>query len=82
MNKEDIFKTIIESVCEILPELKEHSFKPDDRLAELGANSVDRAEIVALTMENLSLQVPMVELAKAKNIGQLAEVFYEKLQQT
>ncbi|AJQ29669.1 acyl carrier protein [Pelosinus fermentans] len=78
MKKEDIFEIIARNTCEVIPELEGHVFKPSDRLTELGANSVDRAEIVAMTMEALSLQIPRVELFGAKNIGELAEVLYEK----
>jgi polyketide biosynthesis acyl carrier protein len=80
MSKDDIFKLLIRNICEVLPDLEGHDFKPDDRLADLGANSVDRADIVMMTMEALSLQIPRVELFGAKNIGELTNVLYEKLQ--
>ncbi|MCX8131985.1 MAG: acyl carrier protein [Clostridia bacterium] len=80
MNKEEIFRLIVQHVCEVIPELEGHEFKFDDRLVDLGANSVDRAEIVTMTMESLSLKIPRVELFGVKNIGELAEVIYEKLQ--
>jgi len=78
MNKEDILKLIISNLCEVLPELESHEFKLSDRMVDLGANSVDRSEIIAMTMDTLSLQIPRVELFGAKDIGQLAEVLYEK----
>jgi polyketide biosynthesis acyl carrier protein len=78
MKKEDIFELIVRHSREVIPELEDYEFKSNDRLVDLGANSVDRAEIVAMTMEALSLQIPRVELFGAKNIGELAEVFYEK----
>ncbi|QFQ28658.1 acyl carrier protein [Bacillus thuringiensis] len=78
MNKQDIFQIIVNHVREILPELEQHEFQQDEQLVNLGANSIDRAEIVAMTMESLSLNIPRVELAAAKNIGELAEIVYEK----
>lgn len=80
MNQEDILKLIARNTCEVIPDLAGHDFKPDDRLADLGANSVDRAEIVTMTIDALSLKIPRVELFGAKNIGELANVLYEKLQ--
>lgn len=80
MNKKDIFQLIVCHSCEVIPELEDHEFKPGDRLAELGANSVDRAEIIMMTMEALSLRIPRVELFGAKNIGELVNVLYKKLQ--
>jgi polyketide biosynthesis acyl carrier protein len=80
MNKEDIIKLIARHSNEVIPALEGHDLKPSDRLVDLGANSVDRAEIITMTMEALSLQFPRVELSGAKNIGELADVFYDKLQ--
>jgi len=80
MNKEDIFKLIVRHSCQVIPELTGHEFKQSDRLVDLGANSVDRAEIITITMEALSLQIPRVELFGTNNIGELADVLYEKLQ--
>jgi polyketide biosynthesis acyl carrier protein len=80
MNREDILKLIVSHICEVIPEVIDHEFKPADRLIDLGANSMDRAEIVAMTLESLSLQIPRVELFGVKNIGELSEVLYEKLQ--
>ena len=80
MNKEDIFKLIACHSCEVIPELEGHEFKPSERLLDLGANSLDRAEIIAMTMETMSLNIPRVELFGARNIGELVEVLYAKLQ--
>ena len=78
MKKEDIFNIIVQHSCQLIPELAGYQFKPGDRLADLGANSVDRAEIIIMTMESLSLRIPRVELFGAKNIGELVDVLYEK----
>ncbi|HLE16973.1 MAG TPA: acyl carrier protein [Syntrophales bacterium] len=80
MTRDDILGIIARHTSEVIPELKGHEFKPGDRLADLGANSVDRAEIVMMTMESLSLQIPRVELFGASNIGELADVLFKKSQ--
>ncbi len=80
MNRDDIFELVTRHICEVIPELEGHSFKQDDQLKELGANSIDRAEIVMMTMEALSLQIPRVELAEVTNIGELTDALYEKSQ--
>ncbi|MCR8978416.1 acyl carrier protein [Brevibacillus laterosporus] len=80
MNREDILKLIIQHTCEIIQDLEDHDFQPSDKLVDLGANSVDRAEIVMMTMESVSLKVPRVSLAGATNIGELADVIFENLQ--
>jgi polyketide biosynthesis acyl carrier protein len=80
MNKEEFFELITRHTCELIPELEGHAFQWSDRLKDLGANSMDRADIVMMTMESLSLRMPLVELANVTNIGELADAFYEKLQ--
>ncbi len=73
MNPQAIFDIIVRHTRDIRPDLTAHTFRFDDALRDLGANSIDRAEIVMLTLETLSLQVPLVELAGAGNVGELAE---------
>ncbi|MCZ8522700.1 MULTISPECIES: acyl carrier protein [Paenibacillus] len=80
MDKEQIFRIVIEHTRELLPELEDHVFQYSDRLSDLGANSVDRAEIVMMTMETLSLSIPRVELFGASNIGELVDIIHAKLQ--
>jgi polyketide biosynthesis acyl carrier protein len=70
---------IAQHTREILPELEAHQFAPADRLVELGANSVDRAEITMLVQESLGLSVPRVELFGPTNIGELADLLLSKL---
>lgn len=79
MTREDILGLIARHAREIVPGLDEHTFVPSDRLADLGANSVDRAEIAMLVQESLGLSVPRVELFGPKNIGELADLFFSKL---
>ncbi|WP_416042342.1 acyl carrier protein [Bacillus subtilis] len=80
MDKQRIFEVLITNICEVLPELDAHRFEPEDQLVELGADSVDRAEIITLVLEDLSLKIPRIELSGVKNIGELAEVLYDKVQ--
>ncbi len=79
MNKEALFAVIVGHAREVLPQLQDHSFKPSDQLAALGANSVDRAEIVTMTLESLALRIPRVELFGARNLGELTDLLHERL---
>ncbi len=62
-----------------MPGLEAHEFAASDRLADLGANSMDCAEIAMIVQESLGLAVPRVELFGPKNIGELADLFLKKL---
>ena len=79
ITREQILEIIAEHTREILPELDGQDIGPSDRLVELGANSVDRAEILMRVQESLDLTVPRVELYGPRNIGELAELLFEKL---
>jgi polyketide biosynthesis acyl carrier protein len=78
MTKQEIFDVINRHVRAVLPRLENHDFKLTDSLKELGANSVDRSEIIMMTLETLSVSIPLVHMAKAQNIGELAGIIYEK----
>jgi polyketide biosynthesis acyl carrier protein len=80
MNQEGVLAVIARHAREIVPGLADHQFSFDDRLRDLGANSVDRSEIIMMTLESLDLHVPLIEVARAENIGELAGILHGKLQ--
>lgn len=79
MSRTELLDLIAGHTREIVPGLEAHSFDAADRLTDLGANSVDRAEIVMLVQESLGLSIPRVELFGPKNIGELADLFLTKV---
>ncbi|MGD1702708.1 acyl carrier protein [Dapis sp. BLCC M229] len=80
MTKNKIFETIKKYTYEIAPELEGKVIEPTDSLKNLGIDSVNRAEIIMMVMEDLSLNIPRIELAGAKNIQELADLFAAKLE--
>lgn len=80
MNKEAIVEVLVRNIRQVLPGLEAYSFQSEDTLSDLGADSVDRAEIISLMLEELSLRIPRVELAGVSNLGELVEVLHGKLQ--
>ncbi len=79
MNRENIFNIVKNCVIDVLPELESHSFNNSDTLEELGANSMNKADIVMLTLEELSLNIPRVEAFGPKSIGELTDLLYGKI---
>lgn len=80
MNKDSVIALIGQHAAAVLPDLEGHTFVATDRLVDLGANSVDRVEILMMVLESLSLSVPRVELFGPKNIGELADLLIQKMQ--
>lgn len=78
VTKEQILETLYVHTKEVLPALADHEFKHGDSLKALGANSVDRADIIMMTLETLSLRIPMVDLARAENIDVMADIIHAK----
>jgi polyketide biosynthesis acyl carrier protein len=79
MTIEEIFAIIVGHAREVMPGLDDHQFQFSDSLRSLGANSIDRSEIIMLTLESLSLSVPLIQLAKAENMGELAALIHARL---
>jgi polyketide biosynthesis acyl carrier protein len=76
--KNQIIEQIRENLIEIIPELEGKTISNDERLSDIGANSIDRAELIALTLEQLEKEIPRIELAGAQTINELAELIAEK----
>jgi len=79
MQKNEIFNILKKSIMDVLPLVTESDIKPEQKLFDLGANSIDRSEIIITSMAALKLKIPASELGKAKNIEGLIDVFYNAL---
>lgn len=79
MTEADILGLIVRCTREVLPDLTDHQFQQADSLADLGASSVDRAEILNMVLETLSLDIPRTQLFGPSNIGELASLLLRKI---
>lgn len=76
MNRDEVWNILKKAILEIFPEYASREIGFDASLKALGANSVDRAEILMVTMESLGTKVPMVEFSGAANIGELVAILH------
>jgi polyketide biosynthesis acyl carrier protein len=58
----------------VVPEVPEDAIVPGCTLSELGLNSIDRVEVVTLTMEELAISVPVHEFHREATIEALVGV--------
>lgn len=79
MTADAVFEVIVRCTCEVVPELAGHAFVRGDRLEDLSANSIDRAEIVTMVLDSLSLAIPRIEVFGPATIGGLADLLHAKL---
>lgn len=78
--KTQIVALIKENLLEIIPELGGDEIALDESLVSLGANSVDRGELITLTLERLKLNASRIEFVGAQTINELADLIMEKQQ--
>jgi polyketide biosynthesis acyl carrier protein len=79
IDKNAIFKILKNNVQEILNDINPDDILIQRKLKDLGANSIDRMEIVNKTMEDLQLKLPLVKLGIAENMQGLVDILYNEL---
>ena len=79
MTKEELLNSIKEAIECVLPEADCENLSYEDSLKEIGANSVDRAEILMMLMEDAGARIPMASFGNAKNIGEILDIVLEAI---
>lgn len=78
MSKQMIFEMMKESISIILPDIEPDQLSIDDSLKEIGANSVDRMDIIIDMMEKLDIKLPLIEFGELKNMGEIVDLLFSK----
>jgi len=78
MSSPDVFETFKSVFVEVVPDVDVNGIAPDDKPRELGANSIDRAEIITETMQKLGISVPMVTFAAADTVGDIVAIMSDQ----
>jgi len=76
MTRETIFSLLKQHIARVLPHVPEGQIAPHVTLKELGADSVDRADIATSLKDDLKVDVPLVELGKVKDVGALVDLLH------
>ncbi|BCJ93982.1 acyl carrier protein [Anaerocolumna cellulosilytica] len=76
MDKNNIFSILKSIIVQILPEIDIEQITLEDSLKEIGANSIDRMDIIIETMEQLGVKIPLVEFGQLKNIEGIVDLLY------
>jgi len=74
MTKEHVYEVVREVIMEVLPEVTPEQVSIDKSLKDLGANSIDRMEVVTMSMESLGVKIPLMSFAQVANIEGLVDV--------
>lgn len=79
MDRDTILAIVIEQIRTVVPELEGEPIGVGDAMADLGLDSVSRQEVLILSMEQLGLNLPLVQLFGPKNLGELAQLLQARL---
>ena len=75
-SKRKVFDGIKKNTLQVLMDLDPEQVTIDTSLTELGANSVDRVEVVMYSIEDLDIDVPRTELHGVKDIRSLVDLLH------
>lgn len=78
MTQEELFETIKQNLIQILPDLDPERITPQQSMKDLGANSIDRMDVILQTMEELRLKFPLHELGGVENLQGLVDFLHAK----
>lgn len=79
LTTQDVFEVVRRCTLEVLPDITAADVTPDGRLADIGANSIDRVDIVTMVMEELRITVPVREFQAVNDIPSLVDVLCRHL---
>lgn len=76
MTHDEVFAVVRRNIHMVLPDISEDDIQPHQRLSDLGADSLDRMDVVLSSQADLHVEVPPSELAKVRNIGGLVTALH------
>jgi polyketide biosynthesis acyl carrier protein len=78
VSREAIDRVVREVITTILPSVAPDAIAGNQHLRDLGADSVDRVEIILLLLDRLHLDEPMSTFSQVPNIDGLVALLHER----
>ncbi|HEX8617219.1 MAG TPA: phosphopantetheine-binding protein [Thermoanaerobaculia bacterium] len=78
MKRDSIERTVREVIAVVLPSLAPNEIATDKHLKDLGADSVDRVEIVLMLLDRLHLDEPMSSFNRLPDVDSLITFLHER----
>lgn len=76
MSRDDVVAVVKKHISDVLfRDVTESEF--DRSLKELGANSVDRVDIIVSALEDLAITIPLMNFAKAQSVNDVITMIHE-----
>jgi polyketide biosynthesis acyl carrier protein len=78
VSRDSVERTVREVIAVVLPSLPSGAIAGNKHLQELGADSVDRVEIVLMLLDRLELDEPMASFSKLPDVNALVAFLHER----
>lgn len=75
----EVLEVVTSTVREILPDVSAEDIRPDRHLRDLGADSVDRVEIIGAVLDRLSLDEPLSSFSDLPDIESMVALIEDRL---
>ena len=79
MTREEIYEVVKQIFTEIIPEVFLDEISMDNNMKELGANSIDKADIIIESLEEIGVTIPMVKFGSTQTFRDVVEVIYSQI---
>jgi polyketide biosynthesis acyl carrier protein len=79
MTTDAVFAALLAQIRDVVPDLAGQDISRSHSMAELGVNSIERSEVLLLTLDALGLKVSPVAFHGARNLGELTDLLHAKL---
>lgn len=80
MSKAHVFEVVKNIIIEVLPDVDPTQISIEKQLKDIGANSIDRMEIVTMSMQELDIKIPLMSFAGVNNIEGMVNVLNDNYQ--
>jgi polyketide biosynthesis acyl carrier protein len=77
-SRADVAAAVAAAVTEILPAIPPERVTGDKHLKDLGADSVDRVEIIVAALDRLGLQEPLSSFSDLKDVDAMVDLLHER----
>ncbi|MFJ6895186.1 phosphopantetheine-binding protein [Streptomyces hokutonensis] len=81
MTHNEIWEVLCRHVRDVLGDVQVGKIYPGQSLRDLGANSLDRMDIMVGAVNELQLNVPTAALAVTPTLGELADLLHARCEQ-
>ena len=82
MQKSEVLQVIYKHFRENVDIDEDVEINPSLAMSDQGAGSLDIVEIISAATRELQIKIPRTELINLKNIDELADLFYTKLNES